>query len=113
MVSVVKQSHYDKEFLNLKEVEKLLSNKEFKKNKNKKCRIKVDIVGVLETDASKVIKVLDTKNNKILDYEKPNKKKGKESDKKIVINLVFLVKDSSMKKNQTMNLYLTSKADSD
>ena len=86
--------------LSLSEVKKLLTDKAFKKNKNKKCRIKVDIVGLLETEASKVIKVLDTENNKILDFEKVNKKTKKEdTNKKIILNLVFLVKDDSMKKN--------------
>ena len=86
--------------LSLSEVKKLLTDKAFKKNKNKKCRIKVDIVGLLETEASKVIKVLDTENNKILDFEKVNKKtKKKDTNKTIILNLVFLVKDNSMKKN--------------
>ena len=63
LISVVKKSHVDKDLLSLSEVKKLLTDKAFKKNKNQKCRIKVDIVGLLETEASKVIKVLDTENN--------------------------------------------------
>ena len=48
-----------------------------------------------------------------MDFDDAFKNKKKESNKTVIVNLLFLVKDKSLKKNQTMNLYLTSRDKSD
>lgn len=61
LVSVVKSSHNDKKDIKLKDLEKYLKN--FNKHVSQKYKIHVDIVGLLETDPAKVIKVLDSDKN--------------------------------------------------
>lgn len=104
-VSVVKTTLNNKEIISIKKLKKIF---EGKKNLNEKFKIEGYIMGIMETNPTKVIKKLCLDTMKILDLKEKEKKGGKY---RTIYNLIMMIKDESMKKKDDyLTVYLTTES---
>lgn len=78
--------------------------KDVDNNLNKKFRVEGHIVGLVDSKPENIIKIFESSTNKILDLNSKPKKGGK-----VIISVVILLGDGkSKKKDETINVYLTT-----
>ena len=81
---------------------------ECKKKQPSKYRISVDIIGLLNTKFKDIVKVIDTKDNSVLNLQDVKNDDEDIKDKNLLLNFVFIVKDDSLDANETLYVYLAS-----
>lgn len=99
-ITAVKNTHKQKP-ISVNDLNKKL--KSANTNLNKKFMVEGHIVGIVDSKPENVIKILES--GKVLDLNSKLKKGG---NYKYIFNIVMLLSDNSMKKNKSVNVYLTT-----